>query len=287
MTRRVSPTSQGRSRQASPVLAAMALALMATAPLLAQIDPQGDPELQAILDRESGAVAEPPPAVAGAEVTSLEGTVEATIDEIQELIALPATLGRESDEAPQPGVFEKDKTILMLDPPFVYVPAGLPDPLIIPWVRDQVVFQEKMDEARKMLAEGKASRQVATIKKAIELLGSVPPPPDQAASTALAALRSELAKEVAKLEAPTNVDTGPSEPTQVVVTLPEPVRATTNGIILDRDNPNESMVVVGDYMLRPGQTVPRFPRVRVKAINKQSVIYEFSGREFVVNVRSD
>lgn len=273
-------------RQALPALAAVALAMLAAAPLPGQIDPQGDPELQAILDRESGATP-PPPAVAGEDTPAIEGSVEATIDELADLINLPATLGREVDEQIQPGIVEKDPTILMVDPPFVYVPAGLPDPLIIPWVRDQVIFQERMDEARKLLAEGRAARQVAPIKKAVELLGTVPPPPDQAATTALASLRTELAREVAKLETPSNTDTGPAVPVDIVVTLPEPVRATTNGIILDRDNPNESMVVVGDYMLRPGQTVPRFPKVRVKAINKQSVIYEFSGKEFVVNVRSD
>lgn len=200
-------------------------------------------------------------------------------------------LGKESDEpAVIAGVLNtpEGKSILQANPPFIYVPSGA-DPLIIPWVRDQVIFQEKLDEASKLLAEGKATRKVDVLKKALETIATVPTPPDQQSTTALATLRNDIGKEIRTLEtvASTGDTTTVTAPTPVVVTLPEPVRATTNGVIVDRENPNESMVVVGDYMLRPGQTVPRFPAVRVKSISKQSVIYEFRGKEFVVNVRSD
>lgn len=301
MTRRVSPHIPRGLPLAASLALGMALAGLPGALLWAQdgapIDPQGDPELEAIVARQAGLDPEPPPAIApepGSEGAASQdetaGEVVVTVDDIQNLIALPAQIGREIDEKPVDDKFNAPggPELLRENPPFVYVPANLPDPLIIPWVRDQVIFQEKMDEARRLLAEGLSSKALPTIKQAQDLLNTVPPPPDAAAAEELAAARMEIARAVSALTAVSEGDTGPIEVKPApVINLPEPVRATTNGVIVDRENPNESMVIVGDFMLRPGQTVPKFPTVRVKSVGKQAVVYEYRNKEFVVNVRSD
>ncbi len=225
------------------------------------------------------------------------GRVEATVDEIDALIALPAGARlREADEDPNnpSDAFEERgvENLLGTSPRVVYVPQGI-SPMIIPWVREQVVLEELQEEVNRLRSSGtpeNLQKALEISRRAIEQYGGNPNAQwaRQAEASLLVALRSPDEQQD---ETPVEIVQGPS--TEDVV-LPAWIRDNTMGIMFDRSNPANSLVVVGRELLNPGQRVPRYSQVVVKEVGQSTVgdkvedgyvVYEFRNREFLVPVR--
>jgi len=78
---------------------------------------------------------------------------------------------------------------------------------------------------------------------------------------------------------------GPAEPEPV--RLPPWIGNNTVGVLLDIEDPSESLVLVQDFILRQGDPVPRFPAVTVKEIRPRQVIYEMEETDFLVPVTTE
>jgi hypothetical protein len=70
------------------------------------------------------------------------------------------------------------------------------------------------------------------------------------------------------------------------VSLPPWVPNNTTGVLIDRENPRNSLVLLGDDILKVGDKVRRFPTVTIKQVLPEQVIYDYQGREFLVAVKS-
>lgn len=224
------------------------------------------------------------------------GRVEATIDEIDALIALPegARL-READEDPAnpTDAFEQRgvENLLGTAPKFVYVPQGI-SPMIIPWVREQVILEELQEEVSRLRSSGTPEdlqKALEISRAAIEQYGGNPNAgwARQSEAALLDALRSPEDRE----QEPMEVVTGPQSDD---VVLPAWIRENTLGVMIDQSNPGGSLVLIGRDLLNPGQRVPRYSQVVVKEVGQSSVddivedgyvVYEFRNREFLVPVR--
>ncbi len=224
------------------------------------------------------------------------GRVEATIDEIDALIALPegARL-READEDPlsPSDAFEQRgvENLLGTAPRFVYVPQGI-SPMIIPWVREQVVLEELQEEVSRLRSTGTPEN----LQKALEI--SRRATEQYGANPNAAWAREAEASLLVALRSPEDRD---QEPIQIVdapatedVTLPAWIRENTLGVMFDSNDPGRSMALVGRDLLNPGQRVPRYSQVVVKEIGQSKVenrvedgyvVFEFRNREFMVPVR--
>ncbi len=284
-------------RNLSSLAVALLLAALPLAPLAAQEvdDPSqsaGDaiPGIEALVDEEAPAQED--------DATGL-GRVEATVDEIDAMIALPpgARL-READEDlanPSDAIRRRGvENLLGAAPRFVYVPQGI-SPMIIPWVREQVVLEELEMEVARLRATGRPEnlqKALETVRRVNEQYGANPN-----AAWARAAETTLLAQ----LRAPDEATDQPERPIEVVqgpsaeeVILPAWIRDNTKGVMFDKENPGRSMVLVGRDLLNPGQRVPRYSQVIVKEIGQSNVdnrvedgyvVFEFRSRDFRVPVR--
>jgi hypothetical protein len=281
----------------SSLAVALMLATLPFAPLTAQeadgmIQPIDDsvPGIEALVDEEASPAAD--------EADGL-GRVEATVDEIDAMIALPpgARL-READEDltnPADAIRERGvENLLGTAPRFVYVPQGI-SPMIIPWVREQVVLEELEMEVARLRATGAPEdlqKALETVRRVNEQYGANPN-----AAWARVAETTLLAQ----LRGPEDATAQPEQPLEVVqgptaeeIILPAWIRDNTKGVMFDKQDPGRSMVLVGRDLLNPGQRVPRYSQVIVKEIGQSQVdnrvedgyvVFEFRSRDFRVPVR--
>lgn len=224
--------------------------------------------------------------------------VEATVADIESLISLPssAQLGRESDEAMDKPVnlFESPevmRTLLGNKPRYVYFPEGT-DPMIIPWVRNQVVAAELLADAMQVFKRAQTDGNVKDAQRAADLFASII---ERYKETPQVADAKKYLDEVnvwisvQTMPTPPGGDKGkePVPPGGTLITLPPWVQSNTRGIIHDTENPEGSRVLVGNYILKAGDTLERFPAVSIKEIGQAQVVYSYSGKEFLVAVKSD
>ncbi|MDX2177854.1 MAG: hypothetical protein SF028_15435 [Candidatus Sumerlaeia bacterium] len=263
-------------RATAPLAGLFALALAAAVP--AQ---ESEWELEQRTMREAAAQEQRQPA-AGA---SAAPATEASVEELQRLLNLPrgARLGSELDEDPSnPRDIFQDAAMrqraLGERPRFIYFPEG-PDPMIIPWVRAQIIAQELLDRARALEQLGDLPAAEATL---VEIVDKYPTTPSATpARTSLAAVRAKIA---AGANAGTETaETGPSiePPPETQVVLPDEVRNNSFAVYFRGER---NQVLVFDDILVEGDRVPRFAGVIVKRIEPGKIVYEYQGEEFEVEV---
>lgn len=224
-------------------------------------------------------------AAAAAPAASPAGpNVEASVEQLERLINLPqpARLGRESEERSTPSnVFVDPATrerLLGKNPRFVYFPEG-PDPMIVTWLRDAILAQELLDDARLARTNQDLKGAEAKLAEMIERF-----PATEAARQGqreLTEVRREI--QIADTSRRPGPQSGPPVVAPPVVTqqlLPPWVVQNTNGVMLTKI----PSVLVGDHILTVGQSVPRFAGVKVKRIEESRVVYEFQGQEFPIEV---
>ncbi len=223
-----------------------------------------------------------------------EAEIEASVPELEALISLPqqARLAREADEdlASPRNLFESEavrRALLGDDPKFIYIPEGT-DPMIIPWVRATIVAAELYADAEKIFLEAASRGDQEAAKRALPKLEGIR---DNYAEAADAGKAQALLARVEEF-----LDRDPSDKNQTVVEvpvapigtgeLPQWITTNTTGILLDLDTPTESLIVVGDYLLSQGDIVARYPDVSVKEIRDQQVVFEYQGRDYIVQVKT-
>lgn len=217
-----------------------------------------------------------------------------TVEEAEALLDTPDTarLGREADEDLQnpTNILAQEavrRNFLGEDPAFVYFPRGI-DPLIVPWVRNRIVAGELLGDATEMLRRAQEMNDKAMAQRALEVAEEILEKyseTDEATRARVVArdarafiqrpIRPEGEQQIAEPVLPPQQQENP---------FPRWVRDNTVGVIVDRDSPDQSRVLVGDFILRPGERIARFPTVRVKEVFAQKVIYEFEGDEVVIEV---
>jgi hypothetical protein len=208
--------------------------------------------------------------------------IEATVDDIDRLIALPegGKLAAESDEDPaNPKAIFKDANIRAEvfgeSPIFVYYPDG-PDPMIIPWIRQQIVAQELLEKARLLEQAGDNPKAMETYQIIVDNHANTP---------SIAEGRMGLERTRIKiLNANTDRigDPPPETPTGTQIELPKAVADATSAIYYFGSA--GSQVIIFDEILSIGDKVPRHSGVVVKDIQPGMVTFQYQGREFPIQV---
>ena len=198
---------------------------------------------------------------------------------VKEYAAVPKTedLGKESEEPEMPETLFRTKEdvrkLLGEEPKFVYDPGDLPDPMIIPWVRREVIVRELIEMAQEKINEG----YLQEAKKYLEeVLREYP------GSRHIKEARTELNR-VKKMLAEGYGPDGVRRPRFV---LPSWVVSNTSGVIVDKQDPTQSVVLVGDEILRNGEPVPDYDEVVVDEIKEKEVVYRYHSRKFPVVVEA-
>ncbi len=202
---------------------------------------------------------------------------ESEVDRIKrEILAVYPNVdfGREVDEPAQVRwLFENEddvRELLGLDPRFIYNPKNLPDPMIIPWVRQNVIAQELFNDAMRYIKEGRIMLAQQTLKTIVD---SYP------ASSVFREAQDEYEK-IRQLASLQEVQIQQSRETQRVV-LPPWVYENAKGIIWDPVNP---VILIGDYTLTVGDPIPKYPDVTIHEIKQSSVVFKFKDILFDINV---
>ncbi|MCB2153980.1 hypothetical protein KQI84_03785 [bacterium] len=218
--------------------------------------------------------------------------IEATVEEIEMLISLPraAQLGREADEDPRSprNLFETKEVreaLLGTKPKFVYFPQGI-DPMIIPWVRNQIVVNELLDDVRELMALG----DLPSLRRAQEITEEITTKyKDTQQAPEANRLRSQILRQIQILTQtdPERVNQPHATPTPDINPPPRWVIENTRGVIVDKVQPEDSYVLIGDDILRRGDKVPRFPQVVIQDILPGEVIFTYQDNEFLVRVKSE
>ncbi len=201
--------------------------------------------------------------------------VQDTTDSPTRAVSKTVDLGKESEEPEMPGTLFRTKEdvrkLLGEEPKFVYDPRDLSDPMIIPWVRREVIVRELIEMAQEKIKEG----YLEEAKKYLEeILKEYP------GSRHIKEARTQL-NQVKKMLAE---GYGPEGVRRPRVVLPSWVVSNTSGVIVDQQDPTQSVVLVGDAILRVGDKVPDYDEVVVGEIKEKEVVYQYHGRKFPVVV---
>ncbi len=208
--------------------------------------------------------------------------IEATVEELERLINAPAEarLGREVDEPDQPFALFQDKDrvdeLLGKDPRYVYIPAGS-DPMIVPWVRNRVMAEELVAEAKELMAGGKYDEALGKVKTVLERFSDAETEAVGEARRMRERLDTLIAErnEVAEVgEISLEVPAGPQP------VLPAWIPENTKGIIFDVKDPDQSTVLIGEYILKVGDSIPSYPGITVYEIKKGMVTLDYQGTKF-------
>lgn len=182
-------------------------------------------------------------------------------------------LGLESDE--NEGLLAtnlfKNKEIRRLlgdEPRFIYDPADRPDPMVAPWVRRAAIFKELSVVAEMLTAQGEFDQAVAVYQRILQLNDPRFSGVVHAKLTAIAERQNAAA--VAAIQAQTAVEN---------IELPAWIHDNTTGVII---SPGREMCLVGEYMLRLGDSVPNYPEVRICEIAPSKVVYQIRNKTFEV-----
>jgi hypothetical protein len=226
-----------------------------------------------------------PPVSSPASAQTLSEAATTSPSESEEVIELgaiskmvggpKADLGKEYEEPKAPlKLFKNQEDIERLlggKPRFVYDPKELPDPMIIPWVRRDVMVREMLDTARKHVATGNLPLAKELLRKALADF------PDSR-------LANQVRDEMKKIEEIERKGYAAAGGQREVIVLPSWIVSNTTGILWSEDKP---LAVLGDLMLSEGDAIPRYPGVTVHKINKQEVVYSYRGRLFPVEVQGN
>lgn len=273
------------------ILAVIATLALSPAHLWAQDEPAIADEPIIEIDQDSP---QPPDEIVFEEPMIVDEPLDeigTTVEDIEALISLPpqARLGREADEDLNSpfNVFQSEADIELLlgpQPRYVYFPEGV-DPMILPWVRDQIVVQERTEDARRLFNTARNQNDRNGAQRAADILAELQDkfPEVAGANPDITRLKQDIDRYVSQLD-----PNAPPPPMPVAESeqLPRWVVSNTRGVMLDRDHPRDSYVLVGDFILQEGDAVDLFPAVTVKEILPQKVVFELNGIEHIVPVQA-
>jgi hypothetical protein len=186
---------------------------------------------------------------------------------------------REMDEPEQVLQLLPDVVRSVLSGPdqFKYDPHNRPDPMIVPWVRLEVLSSEHLAQARAYLNEAdemtsrtaKMQRYQKAKRECEEVLRI-----NQGSKFAedAQALRDKIQELINGID---DVRGGPVIARQPTAKFPEWVVINTKAVIYDQTGGSDHIALVGDDMLTIGDEVPKYPEVKVVDITRDAVTYAF------------
>lgn len=192
--------------------------------------------------------------------------------------------GSESSESMEPFTLFKTnddvKNLLMNEPRFIYNPKRLPDPMIIPWVRDQLLAKEKLDRAKQLMIEKDYNEVLKICNDITENHKNAPGIVNQASD-----LRDKAKKALAELGADKEKKLKQEQGKLIEVELPQAVRNGTKGILFSSDG--VPLVLVDDNILSEGDEVPNNKGVFIEKVKKTGeVLFRYKGVLFPVTVKT-
>ncbi len=162
-----------------------------------------------------------------------------------------------------------------------------PDPMLIPWVAEKLLYEARDAEAKALEGLGKLDE---ALKIYNSLLTQVTDPQYRVTlEERMADLTAKIAERDRLMAAQGVPATQPAGPAVIEPELPQYVLTETRGIIYDPAG--DSFIAVGDQNLRVGEAVEGFPSVRVKSISYQTAVFSVTNesmtKDFVVKVQGD
>ena len=170
---------------------------------------------------------------------------------------------------------------------FIYNIRGRRDPMVVPWVRTEIVNKEHLAQAQAFLsdAERQADRETKRnlLLLAVGELDSVikSDPTDTFGKTAQA-LKNKARATLDKIQITSG--TPPPEATKAPE-LPSWVASITKAILYDESPKHDHVVLVGDEVLHVGDVLRRDPKIKVVQIDRSQVFYEYGKARFPVKVQ--
>jgi hypothetical protein len=208
--------------------------------------------------------------------------------------------GLEAEEGGAKDLFKEEQFVKMLgaDPQFIYAAAGVADPMIFPPIRNEAIRNELWGRHEQLLQQagldpkrlGKSETgrepepgqfNSALVMDAIGLLDQIlNRVGDGLVGVTLVSQQKGMLEDL--VQAP-GLETGPTPPEGPAPTpvpedpceLPGEIKSNLNGIVASGDQ--NALCLIGDYMVRLGETVPDYDNVRVVEINPGEVKFEVSG----------
>jgi hypothetical protein len=184
-------------------------------------------------------------------------------------------LGKESDDTNLTAVdlFHKPdmRRLLGDEPRFVYAPKDRPDPMLVPWVRNAAIFSEMNTAAELALKAGAIEQAIANYQRILAL--------NDPRYTALVQGKLQEINNAKAAEAAKAANVG------VVVAnieLPSWVTENTTGVI---DGGGENMALIGDDLVKVGQSIPRYPEIKVAQISGKKVVYQIQDKTFEIELK--
>lgn len=140
----------------------------------------------------------------------------------------------------------------------------LPDPMIVPWIRQAKLLQERFDKAVQLLGENKVDdgRQ--------ELLAIVADFPDTDYATQARALLGKLDD----LSKPLTVPTAPVDEEKTTVTVELSPNVQIGTVIVDPQNPTGNRAMIGGRAYKVGDPISGIPNHKVVSISENVVQIE-------------
>ena len=181
---------------------------------------------------------------------------------------------REMDETTPTQLFD-DKQVrgLLGDEPtvvyqVVYREEPIPDPMVVPWIRNVAVLRERFDVAVEMLSQGRVSQ-------GREMLGAIV---QEFPNTDYAAQASALIKKIDELQTPQEIQSlvatpGPREPDIVV----DP-NLSIGSVLYNPSDPAESRVMIGGRSYGVGDNPRGFSDHKIVNVTERSVEIEVTRR---------
>jgi len=215
-----------------------------------------------------------------------------------QLLTLPRgqQIKRESDEPEVPVNILEDpqvRSLLNPSPSFVYDPGELKDPMIVPWVLNEILVKELLEDLGKKVKEAeynhrKIPEALSLIKQIDEILPGL--------SDIQLRNTSEKRLEEYRIEL-SSIPTKDKDNDQIVPTLtplPTPdgivippwIKGNFRGVIW-QPKAEERLALIGDEILREGNKIPRYPDAVVQKINPNSVVITYRGLTEEIRVEKE
>lgn len=148
----------------------------------------------------------------------------------------------------------------------VYEEKPLPDPMIIPWVRNAVVLKERLDEAVALLGKGRVQegRQA--------LLAIISEFPNSEIAQQAQAILQKLESDVLKPEAAQTVVRATPTPPPVQIMVDPNIRI--GSILIDSRNSDENRVMINGRAYKAGDVIRGYSNHRVIRVSEGAVVIE-------------
>ncbi len=230
---------------------------------------------QSELKTTSAMVAGPAVRVVGGKVASAQSEKEAAaVDSMAQLIRQlnivrpqVAVGNREIDEStPTQRFDEKQVRALLGDSPtvvyqVVYRNTPIPDPMIVPWIRNIAVLKERYDEAIDLLAKGRVTQGREAL---VSIVNEFP-------GTDYAGQAQALIRKIDELQTPEGIKSVVATPTTSGPDIVVDPNLSIGSVLFNPKNPTESRVMISGRSYGVGDNPRGFPGHRIVGVTDNSV----------------